>query len=291
MGIPGISKPCLLAVDVIVNSEEPPRKASLVTYMKDRHSLQGEHLFLFWDWLWAPLTVVHSGFASGYPGEGPRSLSMALSMIKDREIPINDIFVTHAEFDSIEERRFNATLIERLRSASDELASLHLIDDIHMEQIEGQTFWGTGAWPKMSFDFINSVISQEVRSLYFSNSEAAILKAFVMIEERIRALASQLKNNDLTGVNLITTALHHEKGVLTDKSLPRSEREGLYLLFRGAYQFVRNSRAHRVVKSSDKQLDIELLYLADLLLRLLPKTSPGKSHDTITFCVIPSSVQ
>ncbi len=274
MGVPGIPLPCVLAVDAIVNSDRPPLRASLVTYMRDRRSQQGEHLFLFWDWNWVPLTVVHSGFTSGYEGSGPRSLSLALSMINDREIPIQDIFVSHAEFSLIEERKLDSNLIERLRSVPDDPASLHQIVDFDLEQVKEQSFWATRHNPKMAFDFIDPAISKESRTLYPLDSWAAILKAFVVVEERIRLLIGESCGNNLTGEKLIATALRPEKGVLIDKSLPPSEQEGLFLLFKGAYQFVRNSRAHRLVKNSDAQLDIELLYLADLLLRLLPKNPP-----------------
>ena len=294
MGIPGISRPCLLAVDVIVNSEVPPSKASLVTYMPNPRSQQGEHLFLFWDWIWSPLTVVHSGFASGYGGvrsRGPRSLSMALSMIKDRGIPINNVSVSEVEFDSIENRRLNVNLIERLRIALDEPVSPHLIEDMHWEEVENQTFWSSVHDPRMNFDFIDPVISLESRSLYPDEASAAILKAFIVVEEQIRLLISQSEGENLTGERLITEAFRVGTGLLTDKSLPRSEQEGLLLLFKGAYQLVRNPRAHRVIKNADKQLDIELLYLADLLLRLLPGNSPSPIPDSIIFRAIRRSGQ
>ena len=279
MGMPGISAPCLWAVDAIVSSEHPPRKASVVTWTKDRHNSQREHLFLFWDWNWVPLTVVHSGFASGYPGEGSRSFSIALSMIMDRAIPTNDIFLGRSEFYAIENRRLTPQQIELLRRADDQPTAWVGIVPSHWEQVENQTFWAMNHEPKMVFDHIDPDISKQCRSIYPYDPETAVAKAFIVVEERLRSLIGESGDRDevLTGEKLITRALRAENGVLTDQSRSRPEREGMFLLFKGAYQFVRNPRAHQVVDEDDKQLGIEYMYLADLLLRLLPKKPPTRN--------------
>ena len=280
MGMPGKSSPCLWAVDAIVNSEHPPRKASIVTWMKDRYDSQGEHLFLFWDWNLVPLTVVHSGFTSGYPGEGPRSFSMALCMIMDRLIPTNDIFLGQAEFYAIENRRLTPQLIELLRRADDKPAAWVEISPGHWQQVEDQAFWATHHEPKIVFDHIDPDISKQCRSIYLHDPGAAVAKAFIVVEERLRTLVGQSSEGEdpLIGERLITKALNPKNGILADESLTSSEREGLYLMFKGAYQFVRNPRAHRIVDENDTQLAVELLYHADLLLRLIPKRPPARSR-------------
>ena len=282
MGMPGASNPCLWAVDTIVNSQSAPRKASVVTWMKDRHNLRGEHLFLFWDWNWVPLTVVHSGFASGYPGTAPKCFSAALSMIKDRAIPINEVFLDEFEFYSIENRKLTSNLIESLSNADDRPATWFGMTETHWSQVEGQTFWAGQHEPKMIFDFIDPEISMRCRNLYSQDPEAAISRAFVVVEERMRRRITTLHGQEgfLSGNELISRALNPKTGLLTDQSLSPPEREGMFFLFRGAFQFVRNPRAHRVVGVKDKQLDVEFIYLADLLLRILPEaTSDAKSAE------------
>jgi hypothetical protein len=80
LGVSGDPLTCLLAIDAIVNSPVLPDSATVVT-------CSNKHLFLFWGWLKALLTVVHSGFASKYQGAGPTVFSLALCIIRDREIP------------------------------------------------------------------------------------------------------------------------------------------------------------------------------------------------------------
>ena len=282
MGLAGMSRPSLLAIDAIVNSQYPPRKASVVTWMKNRKDGQGEHLFLFWEWNEVDLTVVHSGFTSGYGGEGPRSYSQALCMILDRGIPTNEIRVDETEFDAIEHRKMTTKLAERLRTANDTPIEWPWIGvwDRHETEIEDQTFWKTWHRPKLDFDFLDPELTKRCRSLWPLHAEAAVFEAFRIVEERLRALVggSGEGEDPLIGERLITKALNPKDGILTDKSLASSEREGLHLMFRGAYQFVRNPRAHRIVGEDDTQLAVELLYHADLLLRLIPKRLPARSR-------------
>lgn len=265
---------CLLAVGTIVNSQYPPRKASVITHVTDRRNWQREHLLLFWDWNALELAVVHSGFTSGYGGEGPRTFSEALCMLSDRKIPTNEVYVENAVFEAIEHRRLTTRFIQILRSA--DAASVdepwHAIWERHQDQVEAQTFWLMRHQPKPNFDFLDPELAQRCRTLYPANAQAAIQQAYLVVEERLRSLTSAPDDNEdvPTGDRLIVKALHHETGELTDRSLPRSEREGLFLMFKGAYMYVRNSRSHRFVDEKDPQRAIEFIYLADLLLRCLP---------------------
>ena len=269
MGMPGASRACLAAVDTIVNSEIPPTRASVVTWMKDRIESQDEHLFLFWDWNHVPMTVVHSGFASGYPGEAPRSFSEALCMVIDRQIPITQIFVGKVDFDAIEERRLTREIIQMLRNSDERpiLGRWYEIYDTHWEEVENQTFWTQRHSVKLNFDHLDSEIATRCRILYAQDPAAAVSSAMKIVEQR---LCIVLNKPSGFGIRLITEAFDPNKGVLTDKTLPKSEREGIFQLFGGAMKSVRNPMSHRFIDKEDEQLYIDLIYLADHLLRKLP---------------------
>ncbi len=275
MGLPNDIDQCVSAVDTIVNSENPPVNASVATWRKDLEKPEYHHFFLFWNWNDVPLTVVHSSFISGeYGGGGPHRFSEALCMILYREIPINEIVVSKSEFNAIEGRRLTTTIIERIR-ATDGIPldfPSHYIMPRHSEQTENE-FWAERHSPKPVFDFLDPELSKRCRQLYYADPENAVFMAFKVVEERIRALVGRLNDEeeDVTGYRLIQQALNPDKGILSDKNLSRSEREGMHLMFRGAFQFVRNPRAHRIVDNQDTQLSIELISFADLLLRILPK--------------------
>lgn len=284
MGMPGISEPCLLAVDAIVNSRRPPERASLVTYKGLPRSGGAEHLFLFWDWNEVPLTVVHSGFASGYGGEGPRTFSMALCMIRDKAIPIDELRVDEGLFNAIEERRPTQAMLDQLRLQGEPIEQWvwAYVWDEHERMVEERTFWPMWHRPNLVFDFLDPELAERCQSLYPAKVEAAVREAFLVVETRLHDLIeTSIEDGEApTGLALISQALRPDGGILTDESLRPSEREGLHHLFRGAFQYVRNPRAHRFVDEKDPQRAIEFIYLADLLLRCLPTAPPVRRPES-----------
>jgi uncharacterized protein (TIGR02391 family) len=107
-----------------------------------------------------------------------------------------------------------------------------------------------------------------VQKNFGHDRESAVAAAFKVVEKRLR---QSVDAPHAYGSQLIKDALDPDKGVLTDRNKSRQEQEGLYALFTGAMRFVRNPRSHRFLDEADNQLDIKLIYLADLLLRVLPK--------------------
>jgi len=104
LGESGLTQPCLQAISAILNSGILPEQATIVTYAADTSSnrVQQNHLFLFWNWGYAPLIVIPSGFASGYSGEGPSGFALAICMIREKGIPINGTAVKEPVFNAID---------------------------------------------------------------------------------------------------------------------------------------------------------------------------------------------
>lgn len=274
MGTPYDLTPCLLAIDTIVNSERLPERTSLVTWAKDRPKHLESHLFLFWGWKEAPLTVVRSGFTSGYSGEGPRAFSMALCMIWDKGVPMDQLYVPEDLFDAINKQHATEEMLDGLRVQGEPMEPWtgHYVREQDKQMVGERTFWPRWHTPRPVFDFLDAELAERCHSLYPDNVGSAVREAYILVEERLRALIgrSSAGEETLSGQNLLNEALHPERGILTDRSLPRSERDGLFLMFKGAHMYVRNPRAHRFVDEKDPQRAIEFIYLADLLLRILP---------------------
>ena len=274
MGTPHDLRSCLLAIDTIVNSERPPKRASLVTWAEDRPKHLEKHLFLFWSWKEARLTVVRSAFTSGYSGEGPRALSVALCMIWDKGVPMDQLYVSEDLFNAINRQHATEEMLNGLRVQGElvEPWTAHYVRAEDKQMVLEQTFWPMWHTPGLAFDFLDAELAERCHSLYPDNVGSAIREAYILVEERLRALigSSSTGEETLSGQDLISGALHPENGILTDRSLPRSERDGLFLMFKGSHMYVRNPRAHRFVDEKDPQCAIEFICLADLLLRLLP---------------------
>ena len=153
MGMSGYSAPCLDAVETIVTNRRPPKRMTLVSTLQrpvpTSPSIPGDHLFLAWDWNRVPLTVIHSGFATGYHGTGSRYFSLALCMILSENIEVVSRECNRFEFDAIDEKRVTDQIIESLRyidalddsEARDEWISNGWIYSAHLEELERGSFW------------------------------------------------------------------------------------------------------------------------------------------------------
>ena len=117
MGMLGHSRSCLAAVEDIVTSETPPTRATLVSSFDNDSIAQPiwMHLFLFWNWNYVPLTIVQSGFTSGFSGTGPGAFSLALCMIDSIGVQLDLKEVDAATFKEIENRRITHGIVESVR--------------------------------------------------------------------------------------------------------------------------------------------------------------------------------
>ena len=147
MGIPGISRPSLAAVEKIVTDNDPPARVTLVSKLEEPTTLGqvGEHLFLFWEWNHVPITIVHSGFASGYPGTGPTAFSLALCMILSKVLSIDCKEVSAETFQDIENKRITTGTIEAVRYVDNLSYGSGINRDwilpSHYEHLSRGTFW------------------------------------------------------------------------------------------------------------------------------------------------------
>ncbi|MCK4354705.1 MAG: hypothetical protein KAW83_05570, partial [Dehalococcoidia bacterium] len=160
LGISGISLPCLLAIEAILDSKELPKRATIVTYVKSRGNSQEQHLILFDDWCRVPLTVVKSGFASGYPGEAPKAFSLAICMIRSKDIPIYGFEADMTEFRLIEHGQVDKQLYRRIMTESELLTwpwPLWILNEHEALLGEGK-LWKGLYWRGEKSDWLTKVI-------------------------------------------------------------------------------------------------------------------------------------
>ncbi len=145
LGESGYTQTCILAVSAIINSGILPEKATIVTYICDRRSniLQEEHLIIFWNWLYIPIVVIPSGFASGYPGEGPRGFNLVTCMIKDKGIPVDEIHVDETVFKAIDKGKIIYTdnqIFKNIKARSEPYDWYHIPEN-YEEALERGQLW------------------------------------------------------------------------------------------------------------------------------------------------------
>lgn len=165
LGESGITQSCLQAIDAVLSSGMLPKRATIVTHIYNRKSnpLQEEHLFIFWNWQYIPILIIPSGFASGYPGEGPKGFALAICMIWDKEIPIDIVFLNEEEFRILDEQRINDCdhhLFKKIKTNSEPLSLLYneWVPEQYKELLEKGEIWRIVHWKQTKTDWFTESI-------------------------------------------------------------------------------------------------------------------------------------
>lgn len=111
-------------------------------------------------------------------------------------------------------------------------------------------------------------IRQRVWSAFVRGEyDVAVFQAMKAVEVFAREAAGYGRNQ--RGVPMMRSAFHVDDGPLTDMSLEAAEREAVSHLFAGAYGYFRNPNAHHDVPLNSPVEAMEIVLLANHLLRVV----------------------
>jgi len=116
---------------------------------------------------------------------------------------------------------------------------------------------------------LHPTIATKVRAQFLMGEhELAALAALRQVEIRVRELAGASESN--IGVKLMQSAFS-KAGPLRQQQMDEGEQEAMMALFWGAIGMFKNPPSHRQVDYDDPTMAVEVVLLADLLLRLLDR--------------------
>ncbi len=221
-GQSGVTRPCLIALDMVLSGPLDPQRATVITKEGDTH------LLLLWEcgnWPFEGF-IIPNGFKSGYGGEGARGFSLALCMLYEHHIPIDRLEVKPQTFSSINRGEFPEQWQERIKdSASEcEMPIPGWIFVNHWELTKNRRLWrvqwwrGTGIeWPGSGdkvddFNWVVgdklhhtcSIIKKNAPSEIFQQAGLVLRDAWIefshIIRERIREIPEKPGKNDVKAV-------------------------------------------------------------------------------------------
>jgi uncharacterized protein (TIGR02391 family) len=117
-------------------------------------------------------------------------------------------------------------------------------------------------------EILHDRIRQRVWSAFVRGEyDNAVLQAMKAVEISVREAAGYDRGE--RGAPMMRRAFHKENGPLTDMSLEEGEREALGHLFAGVYGYFRNPNAHHDVPLDSPEEAMEIVLLANHLLRIV----------------------
>jgi uncharacterized protein (TIGR02391 family) len=124
-------------------------------------------------------------------------------------------------------------------------------------------------------DKLHPRIAQTVWSAYMRGEyDVAVFQAMKAVEVYVRD-AGGFSAGDL-GTDLMRRAFHEDNGPLTDKTVEKSERQATSALFAGAIGSYKNPHSHRDVDLNNPDEAMEIVLLANHLLRIVDRRVASK---------------
>jgi uncharacterized protein (TIGR02391 family) len=121
---------------------------------------------------------------------------------------------------------------------------------------------------KLDKGILHPSIADKVWSAFMRGEyDVAVFQAMKGVEVRVRE-AGGFGAGDL-GTDLMRKAFHEDTGPLTDKSVEKSERQARSALFSGSIGSYKNPHSHREVDLNEPNEALEIVLLANHLLRIV----------------------
>lgn len=239
LGLAGISASCLDAIVRLIHFGDKIHKAKLLSCFGE-HS--GTHCFLL-TINYDELIAIKSGFSSGYRGEGPAALSMALQLLQKHGVEIDEYEVSPEVIARVEQSCLTNKDIASI-DASRHLPPRDLYDYIYdqEERLKASDEMLARRFPEaMPFGIIDSRL-YDLALNFETQPDNSIMSGYRRLEDIVRERTGLTESN----AKLFSKAFQGEEPFLFWKGIDDAgELSGRASLFTATYMAFRNRRAHR----------------------------------------------
>lgn len=252
-GISGATQPCIHALSNLISGSDRIVKALLITSGT-------RHAFVLFPEL-DGIVAVKPGFTSGYSGEGPHGLAVALILLYRHRIDVDEHLVDEGFMERIEQSCLLTADLETLEKNLPVRPS-NWYSYIHHQGLElpdENSKLSSHYKHRMPFEIIDHRIA-DLAVEYYVSEDHAILTAFRRLEDHVRKRTGL----DGEGSKLFSKAFMGNDAPLQWDVPDQGEAIGRGNLFTAVYMAFRNARTHREIQSGTDEYFREFLLVNEL---------------------------
>jgi hypothetical protein len=189
--------------------------------------------------------AIKSGFASGYAGQGPRTLSYVLQLLETHGAEIEEYEVDPTFIERLDASALTRSDMEALEAARPVQPTRwrDYVEERHWKYQKEGTLWQEEFPLVIPFAIIDPRLT-DLALDFWSGPDARLLDGYRRLEDILRNRTGLITH----GAKLFSQVFHPEHGNLTWKEVDEGERSGRMQLFTGTFAAHRNPRAHREQK-------------------------------------------
>lgn len=190
---------------------------------------------------------IRCGFASGYGGEGPAGLAIALHLLRRFQIDVDEVAVEHGLLQRLDEGNLRRADLEGIVQAR-VIRPMRTYGYMHAglegretaEQLMRRQFPPSIPWWTLDDRLTDLALDAS------TNPDRAVFEAYRLLEQLVKLRCGI--HMDVSGVAVLRKAFRGPGSLLTWTSVSNGEAEGRAQFFEAAFLAHRNPRAHREVE-------------------------------------------
>jgi len=233
LGESGITHTCLIALFNLIQTHSNLSYALLLTSDQSHALILKDQNDSYY--------IIRAGFTSGYPGEGPKGLAIALAILDKHQIDTEEISITSKIMNklnnsSLSDNDIDLIFKERI------IRPIRLHDYIYPFSTEVLAVSCLKYYYPLELPY--SIIDERIFDLallFKKDPDSALLKAYKRLENIVRTRTGLNEHSS----KLFSQAFASSSAPLTWQLPDKSEVIGRANLFIGTYQAFRNARTHR----------------------------------------------